>query len=916
MTTTADTQTLAPDVIAAAVAAAITTKPASFDCLTRSEALSIIADAKQRGESLTDVQPLALQLRLQSGLDLADPSTFLADSVEVTPIVNPLLEALLVMGGVEKIGPRTFYVSMKEKAACKPAQTMFDVISGRHLVPSERAKHLQRAGNYERSSRNYHTIHNELRMQPLVRKAFANGIHHQPMIISSSGYKRTPMLAAHPVVNRRSAIVLGSAESKVFLRICTVSDVTEYETPAKSKGYTREGLHLFEGAPDLDLLRPSGVKGALNVTPDVAVSLMEAAEAEGWPIAGSIRELRAMSLMLRRMVVARRLDGAPAEARIAVGAEVAAHVPGNHRLLFSGASVRRIDAATPSAAVEVLGAATREGIVTVCDEQISDVVAMEQAQPYEDDMLKPWQNEAVGIHLATRFGYVNGCDVGMGKTPMTLRAWRAAWQQQGSTRRCLLVASRSLCLQWKRESTKFFPEAHVVDPTAKNLTTDLAAADAAAAASGKNLIVIISYETARMHTAELTQARWDELAVDEATILKNPSAARSQGLWAIRPYADRAVALTGTSIEKSPDELGSLVAFVRGDRNMFHGSRLAKRFDAATAEGGAGIAGLLGAVVFRRDQSLLEGELPVPMVEVVMIEPEQPELILAHAARHQLKETYERLLKAVEQAGTLSKDDPQWALVQAELQKARGAMLGGVTLARMAASDPAAVQASTSAGAMLLRASGLVAPAVKNGGTKRKAITNVVAKLTVQGEATLIFTDFSGVANNIAADLAAKGVRVGVYSGQTSAKKRDALQDSFQRGELDALVLTAAGVEGLNLQRATVVVHYDLPWLATKLVQRMGRARRMGSVATRLMVLIPIMVGTIEERVVSMVARRALESVHVLDSHRGVDGSQTAMGLAVGALAETMADHSDEAETAGAFAMAAAVLAPPRTAAA
>jgi len=48
---------------------------------------------------------------------------------------------------------------------------------------------------------------------------------------------------------------------------------------------------------------------------------------------------------------------------------------------------------------------------------------------------------------------------------------------------------------------------------------------------------------------------------------------------------------------------------------------------------------------------------------------------------------------------------------------------------------------------------------------------------------------------------------------------------------LDAHVLVATDVagEGLDLQGASLVVHYDLPWTPARLAQRLGRIRRLGS---------------------------------------------------------------------------------------
>ena len=79
-------------------------------------------------------------------------------------------------------------------------------------------------------------------------------------------------------------------------------------------------------------------------------------------------------------------------------------------------------------------------------------------------------------------------------------------------------------------------------------------------------------------------------------------------------------------------------------------------------------------------------------------------------------------------------------------------------------------------------------------------------------EPTLIFTTFIATARAIA-----KMLHV----------PRGAI-DAFKRGEIDILVTTDFAAEGLNLQRAAVVIHYDIPWNPVKLDQRNGRAHRIG----------------------------------------------------------------------------------------
>jgi len=50
----------------------------------------------------------------------------------------------------------------------------------------------------------------------------------------------------------------------------------------------------------------------------------------------------------------------------------------------------------------------------------------------------------------------------------------------------------------------------------------------------------------------------------------------------------------------------------------------------------------------------------------------------------------------------------------------------------------------------------------------------------------------------------------------------------FNGTGIERLVCTDLAAEGLNLQRAGAVVHYDIPWNPVKLDQRNGRAWRIG----------------------------------------------------------------------------------------
>ena len=51
----------------------------------------------------------------------------------------------------------------------------------------------------------------------------------------------------------------------------------------------------------------------------------------------------------------------------------------------------------------------------------------------------------------------------------------------------------------------------------------------------------------------------------------------------------------------------------------------------------------------------------------------------------------------------------------------------------------------------------------------------------------------------------------------------------MQKDDFDVIITTEVLAEGVNLHRANVILNYDAPWNATRLMQRIGRVNRIGS---------------------------------------------------------------------------------------
>ena len=103
----------------------------------------------------------------------------------------------------------------------------------------------------------------------------------------------------------------------------------------------------------------------------------------------------------------------------------------------------------------------------------------------------------------------------------------------------------------------------------------------------------------------------------------------------------------------------------------------------------------------------------------------------------------------------------------------------------------------------------------------------------------VIFTESTDTANYLTGQIESflKTSILNVSSDNRS-KLFETIQENFDanytgehKDKYNILVTTDVLAEGVNLHRANVVVNYDTPWNATRLMQRIGRVNRIGSIA-------------------------------------------------------------------------------------
>lgn len=101
----------------------------------------------------------------------------------------------------------------------------------------------------------------------------------------------------------------------------------------------------------------------------------------------------------------------------------------------------------------------------------------------------------------------------------------------------------------------------------------------------------------------------------------------------------------------------------------------------------------------------------------------------------------------------------------------------------------------------------------------------------------VIFTEALDTLQTLEAYVKEAGHRPLVVSAKDRDKKQQLIIENFdanyptelQRDDYDVIITTEVLAEGVNLHRANVILNYDAPWNATRLMQRIGRVNRIGS---------------------------------------------------------------------------------------
>lgn len=484
-----------------------------------------------------------------------------------------------------------------------------------------------------------------------------------------------------------------------------------------------------------------------------------------------------------------------------------------------------------------------DGISEIDNEVIS------HAQYTASDLLKatlrPYQIDGVKWllgHFNSNLGACLADDMGLGKTLQTLAVLVSVQEQLGFTTKTtnfdlfanettvereplktLIVLPSSLIFNWFNEAGKFTPhfsKMQYVGNDRKLLAHKLDSTD----------LIFTSYSIIHRDISILEKYNFRYLILDESQYIKNKNSKIFKAINKIS--TSHKIALSGTPIENSLDDLWSQMQFINPD--------------------------ILGTYNFFAENF----KIPIEKKQNEEVLTELKNLIHPYILRRTKEQVLKDLPELTEQIYYCDMDPEQEKLYEKEKSKARNFLLktdgsspdkisiiNTLMKLRQLSNHPKMVDADSE---------------IDSG--KYIAVTNYLENLVKAKQKALIFSSF--VTNlNFYTDWC-KQNKIGFceITGETPANRREQQVKLFQENENQLLFFISlkAGGVGLNITKASYVLFLDPWWNPFAEKQAVGRAHRIGQL-NKVNAIRFISKNTVEEKIITLQENKKLLSDSLLE---------------------------------------------------
>jgi ATP-dependent RNA helicase DeaD len=152
---------------------------------------------------------------------------------------------------------------------------------------------------------------------------------------------------------------------------------------------------------------------------------------------------------------------------------------------------------------------------------------------------------------------------------------------------------------------------------------------------------------------------------------------------------------------------------------------------------------------------------------------------------------------------------------------------------------------------------------------KLDALTRILEAETFDG--MIIFVRTKTATIELAEKLEARGYSAAAINGDMSQALRERTIAHLKNGKLDILIATDVAARGLDVDRITHVVNYDIPYDTESYIHRIGRTGRAGRSGDAILFIAPRerkLLGNIEKATKQKVEEMGLPSTEVINNKR------------------------------------------------
>ena len=401
-------------------------------------------------------------------------------------------------------------------------------------------------------------------------------------------------------------------------------------------------------------------------------------------------------------------------------------------------------------------------------------------------------------------------DMGLGKTVQTiaLLLYRA---QKGAS---LVVAPKSLILNWESELKKFAPSLNAVTINKERNKKDVLEK------AGAGDVVITTYGVLVTQRDALTSKDWNVICLDEAHYIKNRMTRTSRAAMALKGEAK--IALTGTPIQNHLGEMWNLFQFMNpgmlGPWTQFVDKYIKSPADDVTYQE---LKDRTVPFILRRTKEEVLTDLPdkISYEQLIELSPEELQI-------------YEKIRRDVELKFKKRKTKAE----RKEAAKIDVSFFQELTKLRLLANSVS-----------------LVYPEWRPESSKISALRDILTSLeSTSSNRVLIFSQFTSFLSQIGTMMKDAGMDYLYLDGQTPMDERQRLVEEFQNGDCPFFLISLkAGGLGLNLTAANYVILMDPWWNPSIEDQATDRAHRIGQ-ERNVTVIRLVSANTIEEKILKL----------------------------------------------------------------